>query len=106
MEEQHLTASLSVTPATRYDAKRKTVIIEFPRGLTVTRGSVKLFRSVVGSIVRSAEIEPAANGRIELPVNDLPGGYWHLEIDWVFTAKKYFFATELYLNTVSDLPEH
>ena len=100
MEKKQNAANLSVAPAARYDAGTQSVIVEFPAGMTVSNGSIKLFRSALVGDDLTIELPPDSGNEFAIPAADLHQGRWHVELDWTADTKKYFYATSVLLPNV------
>jgi nitrogen fixation protein FixH len=97
MEKKQNAANLVATPAARYDLSKRAVVVNFPDGMVISNGSIKLFRSSFVGDDFTVTLEPNSAGEFEIPAADLHQGRWHVELDWVSNAKKYFYATSVLL---------
>jgi hypothetical protein len=98
MEKIHKTAGQPVSPVARYDPNNRTVIVQFPPDLVITRAFATLSRTTVEEEGLTIAIQPSLQGQVEIPAAALPPGHWHLELNWEALAKKFFYATDLYLH--------
>lgn len=93
-DKKQRTAALSAAPQVRFDASSRSVQVVFPDQLPVSKGSVQ-FRQTTSSRNDFRVDIPAvqSNEVLRIPVEDIPGGRWLLDLDWESNGKTYFYAT-------------
>jgi nitrogen fixation protein FixH len=93
-DKKQNTAALSTAPQVRFDAAARSVHVVFPDNLPVSKGTVQ-FRQTSSSRNDFRVDIPAVkpNEVLQIPVTDIPGGRWLLDLDWESNGRAYFYAT-------------
>jgi hypothetical protein len=93
-DKKQNTAALSTAPQVRFDATTRSVHVVFPDQLPVSKGTVQ-FRQTSSSRNDFRVDMPAVkpNEVLQIPVTDIPGGRWLLDLDWESNGRPYFYAT-------------
>lgn len=98
MEKKQNTANLSTMPLAHYDLEKRVVVVDFPAGMSVSGGTIKLFRAAYVGDDFSVQLPANVPGALEIPADRLQAGRWHLELDWEAEGKKYFYATTVVIT--------
>jgi nitrogen fixation protein FixH len=93
LEKKQHAAALSVRPEVVFDVAARAVQVTFPQGMTARTGTVKCYRSANAGDDITTALKDQATATI--PIGHVPGGRWHVALDWEDTDGKAYFLEKI-----------
>lgn len=91
LERKQNTAALPAAPQASVQQAEKLITIQFPPDMSSAKGTAKFYRSTTTKDDFQMQFD---NGQpLQVNTGPLPGGRWHVEMEWEANGKKYFWES-------------
>ena len=81
-----------------YEAKAKTIKLEFPKSMTSSSGELALFRPSNKFMDKKFKLKLNNDGSMDIPLGkSLTSGLWHVQLDWISDGKSYYVEESIVL---------